>query len=294
MDTSLLRRAMACLLVCFAPGLAGANEAAVYRVDVIVFAHLNGESDQRHEREVSDFSDDLDPEANARAAAWTASDEPEELSIEDQARRDAVATLDQLRALENPERRAGSQFSGGPVFPTPWLALDGMAAEMVSAWQRLDASTRHRPLVWRSWHQPLTQNDSGRWIRLKGGDVLGLDWLTQEAVDPKYLDAYQPGPYRFLLPRSTNQLDGVIRVRRRQFMHVDFNLVWQIPVGATPSPLKSKWSDVSGFLIHPLEQSRSIRRDRIEYFDSSFLGALVRIEAWQSPLTEQRQADLER
>jgi len=270
------------LLAWLAAGQAHAEEAAAYRVDVIVFLHLGGESDQRYTPEISDFGEYLDPEANARAATWIRPDDPVEMSSEEQARLDALATLDQLRALENSDRSASGRFRGGPAFPTPWLGLDSMAPEMVSAWQRLETSPQHQPLVWRSWYQSLDQDVAGRWMRLRGGRLLDLDWLKQETADPRYLEDLSPGPYPFLLPRSRHQLDGVLRLRQRQFMHADLDLVWQDPVEAEPSPLAGDWFWPRGYEVHPLQQSRSVRPGRIEYFDSSWLGVLIRIQERKS------------
>lgn len=287
-----IRQLTLSLLVCLAPIHLWAEEAAAYRVDVIVFSHLGGASDQRHSPEVSDFGEYLDPLANARAAAWMPPIEPEEISISEQARLDALETIDQLRALENPDQRPAGEFRGGPVFPTPWLGLDGMSSIMVRAWQRLEASERHQPLVWRSWHQALESGERGRWIRLRGGRLLGLDWLNQEVADPQYLAPFESGPYPFLLPRTRHQLDGVIRLRQRQFMHVDLDLIWQTPIEATPSPLAADWYRPGGVDRHPLEQSRSIRTDRVEYFDSSLLGILVRVEESEGPRPgERREAE---
>jgi hypothetical protein len=282
MKTRLVQWLMIGLLAWLAAGQAQAEEAAAYRVDVIVFLHLAGESDQRYTPEISDFGEYLDPETNARAAAWIRPDDPVEISSEEQARLDALATLDQLRALENTDRSASGRFRGGPAFPTPWLGLGSMAMDMASAWQRLEASPRHEPLVWRSWYQSLDQGGAGRWMRLRGGRLLDLDWLEQETADPRYLEDHAPGPYPFLLPRSRHQLDGVLRLRQRQFMHADLDLVWQDPVEAEPSPLDGDWFWSRGYEVHPLQQSRSIRPGRIEYFDSSWLGVLIRIQERES------------
>lgn len=279
MKTRLVQWLALGLLVWLAPGQAQAEETAIYRVDVIVFLHLGGEPDQRHTREISDFGEYLDPEANARAAAWVRPDDPVEISSEERARIDALATLDQLRALENQDRQSGGRFRGGPVFPTPWLGLDRMSAEMVGAWQRLETSPRHEPLVWRSWHQSMEQSAAGRWMRLRGGRLLGIDWLEQETVDPRYKEDHEPGPYPFLLPQSRHQLDGMLRLRQRQFMHAELDLVWQDPVDSQPAPLNANWFWPDGYHIHRLQQSRSIRPGRIEYFDSSWLGVLIRIHA---------------
>jgi len=274
-----------CLLAWAVAGQARAAEPRSYRVDVIVFTHLTGGSDQRLAREIADFGAFLDVATHARAAAWTPPDKSEAISDDERARLDALATLDQIRALENPAKRSDGRFRGGPAFPTPWLGLDHMVPAMDAAWQRLVTSQAHEPLAWRSWYQTLGRNAQGRAIRLRGGRLLDLDWLARETANPDYLDDHQPGPFPFLLPRSRHQLDGKIQLRRRQFIHANLDLVWQAPVEAMPSPLAADWYQPPGFSIHPMEQSRSIRPGRIEYFDSSWLGVLIFIQPWESPLT---------
>jgi len=280
-----------CLTTLWLCSLALADNKTIYRVDVVVFSHLTGEADERFAPTPVDFGDYLDPNANSRAAAWTTRPDAEELSDEERSRRDALATLDQLRALENSGRSAEGRFRGGPLFPIEWSGMDAMTPAMTSAWERLSTSGRHQPLVWRSWYQSLEANDRGRWIRLHGGGLMALDWLAQEVGDPEYLENFDPGPYPFLLSRSKHELDGIVRLRQRQFLHVDLDLTWQQPVAAAPFVLKEPWHDPEGVLMHKFAQSRSVRPGRIEYFDSSWLGVLVRVEEWRSPAVAEASAE---
>jgi hypothetical protein len=272
------------LISCGVAGSAAAESETIYRLDVIVFTHLSGEPDSRHAGEIADFGDYLDPAAHARAAAWTRPPRSADLTAEEQARQDALVTMDQLRALEGPQPGREGAFRGGPTFPLQWQASPAMSPDMADAWERLMASPRHEALVWRSWYESLGGGERGRWIRLRGGGLLDLDWLTQETADDNYLEDFRPGPYPFLLPRARHALDGILRLRQRQFLHVDIDLVWQLPVAAAPFPHTEPWNRPEGFLAHQLEQSRTVRPDRVEYFDSGWLGVLVRVEEWRSPV----------
>jgi hypothetical protein len=254
-----------------------AEEGAVYRVDVIVFSHVGGETDQRFRAAAADYGDRIDPTANARAAAWIEPSEDEEsLTADERIRREALATIDQLRALETGSSPQPAPFRGGPLFPPRWQALPNLSPPMNRAWDRLNLSPAHEPLAWRSWHQPLSRSVPSRWLRITGGWMLGVDWLEPEAADPDFLP--DDPPYPFLLPRTLNVLDGQLRVRRSQFFHADLDLVWQLPTEALPTPLLADFYHPAGLSVHSLAQSRSIRPDRIEYFDSSGLGVLIRIE----------------
>ncbi|MEN1728911.1 MAG: CsiV family protein [Pseudomonadota bacterium] len=261
---------------------AGAEEVATYRVDVIVFAHVIGGTEQRHQDSVLDYTRYPDVRAQARAAAWTRPIDAESLSAEERARRDALEALDQLRALEQNTPASVADFAGGPLFPPTWMAQPDLSPTMGDSWRRLLDSSRHVPLTWRSWYQPLAADTRSEWMRLQGQNLIDLDWLKPEAIDESFLPP-EP-PYPFLMPQTRHRLDGAIRIRQRQFMHVDLDLVWQTEASASPAPLANDWYQPEGFLTHPLNQSRSIRPNRIEYFDSSWLGVLVRIEAWESPL----------
>jgi hypothetical protein len=276
----------------FAAGLPplSAQDAPAYRVDVIVFSHVGSDTDQRFRAVAADYGDQVDPRANARAAAWVQpEDEEESLSDDERARRDTLATIDQLRALETGSSPQPAPFRGGPIFPPQWQGLPDLSSPMAQAWNRLLDSPTHRPLAWRSWHQTLDRSQRSRWMRFTGGPILDIDWLEPETADADFLP--DEPPYPFLLPKTLNTLDGRLRVRRTQFIHADLDLVLQIPTGALPAPLLRDFHHPNGMLVHSLVQSRSIRPDRIEYFDSSALGVLIRIEEFAPEMTDPARPD---
>ncbi|MEX0915059.1 MAG: CsiV family protein, partial [Wenzhouxiangellaceae bacterium] len=94
-------------------------------------------------------------------------------------------------------------------------------------------------------------------------------------------------------------------LRQRQFLHLDLDLVWQVParapadrasrgrreppVGMSTDRAENEW------LLHRLRQSRIVRPGRLEYFDSSLFGVLVRIERFEQvvPAIEQPEPEPE-
>jgi len=276
------------LSACLAP--LRAQDVPAYRIDVIVFSHVGGESDRRFRASARDFGNRIDPRANARAAAWVEPDEDEEPLTEDERmRRDTLATIDQIHALETGSSPQPAPFRGGPIYPPRWQGLPDLSPPMARSWDRLIDSPAHRPLAWRSWQQPLSRSQRSRWMRISGGWMLDIDWLEPEAIDAEFLP--DSPPYPFLLPRTLNTLDGQLRVRRSQFIHVDLDLAWQIPTEALPAPLLQDFHHPRGLLVHSLIQSRTIRPDRIEYFDSSGLGVLIRIEEFIPAMTAPARPD---
>jgi len=260
---------------------ASAYDEPVYRVDVIVFAHNGGQSNLHFSAQASDFSDYPDLIANKRAVNLSTSSSTHQTPTARQAGQRALATIDRIRALENRNDQSqrptdGPTLLNGLSFPPTFIALDELSSQMLDSWERLKGSARHTPLLWRSWYQPLSAGNRGRWLRISGGQLLGIDWLQAEVIMASLLPEHPPYPFR--LPRTRHQLDGIVRLRQRQFMHIDLELVRQVRTNASLSPLRLNAQQPEGFSRHVIEQSRAIRPDRIEYFDSSLLGVLILVQ----------------
>jgi len=270
-----------------------ADPAPVYRVEVVVFVYPGGASDQRPSTSPVDFSAYPDTRANARAAAYQPRNRSAQALTEQERRRrardQAISAVNALNALEQGIRPSSGPYTGGPVYPQPWISLPALGPDMANAWRRLQDSVRHQPVAWRAWYQPIASGRITPWLRVTDDWRIGIDWLKPEALSQAFVPTEMPVPYR--LPHADYRLDGGIRLRERQFMHADIDLIWQEPVSASPSPLADPWAQPGGFIQHRITQSRSIRPGRLEYFDSSWLGVLVRVERWRSPLVEQPSTD---
>ncbi len=291
------------------------HDTPVFRVEVILIAHANGQSDRRPADDLEDFSDLTDPLRRARAlaaeAAWQERQrelelEHEEALIDPDDPRLALEVIEALDALiagadedAGMSAETGTYFDEdapiGPVLPETFLQLDELSDTMADAWHRLSTSGQFQPLSWRAWYQPLSRQQLSPRVRVHDDEIIRIRWFNPERILPSLpldplsrdfdLNAY--------LPESDYRLDGSFRLRQRQFMHVELDLVWREPAEPSFGPLDSAFLNTADFEIHRLAQSRTVRTDRLEYFDSALFGVLVLIQRWQPEEHNQVQAGRE-
>ena len=109
--------------------------------------------------------------------------------------------------------------------------------------------------------------------------------------------AEEPG-----LPDSTlfYRIDGTVMLRRSRFLHLDLDIELRQAVfnEQPPTPASIPGSEnesnepelpapAASFLIHHLKQSRQVKSERMEYFDSPVLGVL----AWITPFEAEDEAE---
>ncbi|MFW5926747.1 MAG: CsiV family protein [Wenzhouxiangella sp.] len=273
MDITLPKLVAAASLVMAAATLPAEEVQPFYRVEVIVFNHADGRSDARPAEELADFTDLLDPE---RRAAEAAAEPVADDGARDDEIRAAMELLDTLAEIEQQELMPEL-----PAWPEPFLALEYLSERMDRAWQRLETSSDHEPLAWRAWHQPLSRESTPVRVRIHDDRILGGRWLEMKPTGIPALQALADGERDALMPDWHYRLDGGIRLRQRQFMHLDVDLHWRVPghLRAVPFFLLAKdRPEKPPFQVHRLTQSRTVRPGRLEYFDSSWLGVLVLIE----------------
>ncbi len=285
----------------------------VYRVEVIVFRHADGESDRRRSTEPLNFTRIDDP--RDRAAMHAAIER-------------GLAVMRQAVPLLSPPQIDGA---------TPWLENDdrrlqpippfhadlgALSAPMQTALERLDESPLTEPLAIRSWLQTAERGHRSPAMRIH--DDFQVATFTAPATPAKPLFWPHWPPARALVrdgwpevqgrlfsanlsPRQLYRTDGALRLFRRQFLHFDIDLVWQektaapsphmqpdfgVPewlVSGSPDPPESGAAepvDEPAWRIHRVEQSRVVRDQRFEYFDSALLGVLVRLERFEQVIPE--------
>ena len=116
-----------------------------------------------------------------------------------------------------------------------------------------------------------------------------------EAVEDAAEEPELPDPTLFY------RIDGTVMLRRSRFLHLDLDIELRQAVFdeqlLTPAPIPGSESE-SGepelpppapFLIHQLKQSRQVKSQRMEYFDSPVLGVL----AWITPFELEDEAEPE-
>ncbi len=282
------------LMGAFQPAVAD-DSPPIVRVEVIVLLHLDGQSDRYRLDQAADLSTLADPLLNARRSAWLPR-EPDPVAEEDPAELDWDVISESLDlglpevVSEVVETIARPADEAGPVqvfYPPVYENLDRLGNEMQSARDRLERSPSHQVLAWRAWYQPLSRQVPSEAVRIHDEHLMRAHWLELEQllgrpVDHNDLDS-RLGLVADLAPPVHYRLDGSLRIRQRQFTHAEIDLVWHEPLQTGSGPLLPEHLPPGGFDIHRIRQSRTIRSGRLEYFDSSWLGILIRIESWERP-----------
>ncbi|NBB93252.1 MAG: hypothetical protein GVY32_08800 [Gammaproteobacteria bacterium] len=247
-----------------------------YRVEAVVFTLAGGDSDAWP-------VDDLAGRATARDPAWAgfareqalerARDEEAGEPSELQAALDAV---DVIASLESGEE----SLTEALVYPEPWLALDTLSEPMDEAVQRLERSGAYAIRARLAWYQPLELSATGAAVRIHDEVVVAADWVSVTPYGRLLRDSRPVEEANELWPAFDYRLDGTIRLRQRQFMHADIDLAWRRP-GTIGFASRPSIGAEGAFEVHRLEQSRTVRAERFEYFDSDWLGVLLRITPFQ-------------
>lgn len=127
-----------------------------------------------------------------------------------------------------------AQTSPLPGGAQPFQQLDDTALTLRSAASRLAAAPGYRPLLHLAWRQP----------------------VTAQADAPAVHVASATGA------EAAPALDGLVRVSRNRFLHIDLDLLYRPDGTAT---------------AYRLQQSRRINSGEVHYFDHPAFGLLVKL-----------------
>lgn len=263
----------------------------VYRVEVIVFSHSDGRSDRVRGAAPMDFTDRLDPLLLARA--------------NDVAERQ-LATL----AAVLPVARIPGQIDQ----TTPWLeaeeqilrpippvysALGDLSGSIRRAMNRLIDASEYEPVLARAWVQLAGRGQPTAAVRIHDQTVVKTKAPQNDRSLVPVLHVLPFGPLVEPPPPALDiyRLDGTLRLRQRQFLHLDLDLAWQQrarvlgdrmppPAGQSADTLSRPQVADGEWQLHRLQQSRIVEPGRLEYFDSSLFGVLVRIERFAQVVPE--------
>lgn len=236
----------------------GRAEDKRYRVEILVLSHIQHDAIPLEAEWLRNFSSSLDF-----------------LKVEDE--------NDQEEDYEDTHEgdmgvETGSELLPGEDRPedprADVIAMDSMGDEMREAWRRLSLSALFRPEQYLSWEQSADEPFPS--LRIHDLEVILID-------DP-YAD-----------PTFFYRLDGTVMLRRLRFLHLDLDLELRQAVFdqqlLTPAPTLSTKSESAepeeypvptSFLIHKLKQSRQVKSQRMEYFDSPVLGVLAWITSFKA------------
>ncbi len=264
------------LLLCASMGLwalacttATGAQADRYRIDVIVFEHLDGASTPAQEQMLERFGNLYELDSGAMPAA------PQRLRLEDGEFEAIWQRLERLAAYQ-PLTRLSYEQTVYDYHPAVRLHNEVVLAYAPDAPNRPTAAL---------------ETDMPAVATRDAAEAAALSERT-EAV-PSAVPLYQ--------------LDGSIQLRRSRFLHVDLDLEYRLDgpawalafpdqqalkpgfswVGEAPEaasgdgfeeePLETAPVTPIPFELHRLRQSRQIKSNTLQYFDSAFLGAIVRV-----------------
>ena len=305
------------LILFTASGMAGEKR---YRVEILVLSHLHHEAVPSDAEVLRDFSSSLDfleaksdededgedensedrqedeEGAETGSELLPGEDLPEEpwadvIAVEDMSdvMREAWRRM-RLSAPFRPEQYLSWEQSADEPFPSlrihdlDVLLIENsctdlheiLAVEAMEEDNEGDGEDEDRPVVF---------SDQGN--ILPGGAE--EDAVEEAAEEPE-------------LPDSTlfYRIDGTVMLRRSRFLHLDLDIELRQAVvdeqPLTPASLPGSENEsnepelpapAASFLIHHLKQSRQVKSERMEYFDSPVLGVL----AWITPFEAEDEAE---
>lgn len=266
---------LAALFAATPSGDAGARESgAFYRVEVIVFTHTGGRPDAWPDNEFENFAVLHDPLAKADAAQRRESEGAG-------ARTDDVeATLELIDTLAELEKVA-SMLPDALHYPEAWIALDDLSPPMNQAREQLLASGEYQPRAHLAWYQPLSADTRSKPVRIHDDEIIDVEWVGIRPDGIPVRNGQRAKSARLLMPRLHYRIDGSIHLRQQRYLHLETVLHWREPAAVGPFPVLRPFNARRQLQVHRLDHSRTIRPERLEYFDSEWLGLLVRIEPFE-------------
>lgn len=253
------------IIILVTTSAAAAQERTAYRVELLVLRHLDSFSEALPMTELPDLSGLLDLRAQSDRDAPALAEDPFYLGAADSELPPPVGPF--------PDQRA------------PWadiVLLEQRSERMNTVWRNLRLSSEFRPEVFLAWEQsaegPFPE------LRVHNEEVLWIEdpHAALRISGPAYVFHYvlergELGMAPIPEPIYHYALDGSVRLRRSRFLHFDLDLAFRsLAPGALPGmsgpPLRG---DLGVFEVHRLRQSRQVRTERMEYFDSPVLGALL-------------------
>lgn len=246
---------------------AAAQDKTGYRVELLVLRHLEGNAEPRSVPDLPDLSNVLDPLSGSG---------PND---------DAAGVTEDPFYLGPPDAELLPPVGPFPDAQGPWsdlVFLEQRSERMNAVWRNLRLSGEFRPEAFLAWEQPAEEPFPE--LRVHNEEVLLIEdpYAAARATDSPYVFHYdlEHGALRLApIPEPAYHyvLDGSVRLRRTRFLHFDLDLAFWAGAAGTPAgmagpPLRA---DYGGYRAYELRQSRQVRTDRMEYFDSPVLGALL-------------------
>jgi hypothetical protein len=297
------------ILLVARPGIVSAENSR-YRVEILVLTHLEHSEEAQEVKALDDFSAALDfltpPPVNPEETdtGGVPGEHPETV-------KDAIAGLEEDSSMSGETAAVQNEMD-------PWSVVthvEEMGPQMQEAWRRLRLSGPFRPLQFLAWDQGNAAPFPV--LRIHDLDAVMVDdpWAEQR-LGEQLAAAAGAASYGSAAPVGSQapvaggdsgghgetlpdpivyyRLDGTASLTRSRFLRLSLAVEWREPVFggnplaganralATSSDLAPPAPTPSSFLVHRLEQSRSVRSGRMEYFDGPVLSVL----AWISDISD--------
>ncbi len=292
-----------------------------YRVEIIVLTHLRHEAVPSDAESLGDFSGSLDfleaksdedeeedgedenrgdRQDDVVGAELLQETGPELLPDEDQPEdpwADVIAVEDMSDVMRETWRRLRLS---APFRPEQYLSWEQSANEPFPSLRIHDpdvlliensCTLLDETLATEASEYAAKEHEDGPFVFTDRGNILPGDAMENAAEE-----AELPDPILFY------RIDGTVMLRRSRFLHLDIDIeLRQAAFNEQPPPLtpilggesesgkpgEPELPLAASFLIHQLEQSRQVKSQRMEYFDSPVLGVL----AWITPFETEDEAE---
>ena len=256
-----------------------------YRVEVIVFRHLQATPDAKEAGELRSFSQF--PDLEERKQAEDLPEDQVDSPRVDSPRVDPPAAPSPGGGLTS-ELLAVEEYRSD--LPDDLRVVTEKSDKMDATWRRLRSSKGYRPLVYAAWEQ--NRIDYYPPIRIHDQNVIDTQLQVPGHILFADLTANDPlAAYR----SHFYQIDGSLQLRRSRFLHLYLDLELReeasqlmgedkdqavsgesFPATADNSLLMDTSMDKTGaYGIHAIQQNRQISTGEMQYFDTPYIGALV-------------------
>lgn len=248
---------------------------SIYRIDVVLFEHTNSKVTVEHTVGLQDFSTAIEPSITQASPNFSIQKEravSREWSFEK-----ALATWEALALASTATDFVGPTLPPSPStpqlnFPRLWTDYHAKSRGLKTVVQRLENSSDHRVLRAWQWHQSVARNQPATPVHLPGNIPTPRSvWL------PAYLAADGTPP------PGTVVIDGILTIRRDQFLRIDATFVHQQLSRNIWGPWKAEALYPTGVLSIPLRHRQVITPGQWVYLDSPKLGLLLRATNQTTP-----------
>lgn len=160
----------------------------------------------------------------------------------------------------------------------PYQQLEGAQLRLRRLHDRLAAASEYAPLAHMAWRQPVVSGQPGRAVRIHAGQDQedGAGRLPASAL---FIDTRAVRP-----PVAAGPVvDGVVRVHRNRFLHVNIDLLLQEgrqeqANGGMPVIFSRNEPDARAYR---LQEQRRVRSGEIHYFDHPVVGVIVLLTPYE-------------